>query len=101
LRLEFNLTYTNCHYYTYFKIYYIAGTNRYSMFQQWFHSQICKAWVHLVLSDFDEKSNFEWSGQRRGNYFWTGGVGGKTGNAKLMGSLSNLDRVFVPEISVL
>jgi len=27
--------------------------------------------------------------------------GGKTGNAKLMGSLSNLDRVFVPEISVI
>jgi len=27
--------------------------------------------------------------------------GGKTGNAKLMGSLSNLDRVFVPEISIL
>jgi len=26
---------------------------------------------------------------------------GKTGNAKLMGSLSNLDRVFDPEISVL
>jgi len=26
---------------------------------------------------------------------------GKTGNAKLIGSLSNLDRVFVPEISVL
>jgi len=25
----------------------------------------------------------------------------KNGNAKLMGSLSNLDRVFVPEISVL
>jgi len=29
------------------------------------------------------------------------GQGGKTGNAKLMGSLSNLDRFFVPEISVL
>jgi len=29
------------------------------------------------------------------------GQGGKTGDAKLMGSLSNLDRVFVPEISAL
>jgi len=29
------------------------------------------------------------------------GGGGKTRNAKLMGSLLNLDRVFVPEISVL
>jgi len=38
--------------------------------------------------------------QWRGNYFWTG-EGGKIGNAKLMGPLSNLDRVFVPEISVL
>jgi len=37
--------------------------------------------------------------QWRGNYFWT--EEGKTGNAKMMGSLSNLDRVFVPEISVL
>jgi len=27
--------------------------------------------------------------------------GGETGNAKLMRSLSNLDRVFVPEISLL
>jgi len=37
--------------------------------------------------------------QWRGNYFWTGG-GGKTGNAKLMESLSNLDRVFVPKLMV-
>jgi len=29
------------------------------------------------------------------------GQGIKTGNAKLMGSLSNLARVFIPEISVL
>jgi len=29
------------------------------------------------------------------------GLRGKIGNDKLMGSLSNLDRVFVPEISVL
>jgi len=29
------------------------------------------------------------------------GRGGKTGNAKLMGSLSNLDCVFVPETSIL
>jgi len=35
-----------------------------------------------------------------GTMFGQGG-GGKTGNAKLMRSLSNLDRVFVPEISVL
>jgi len=55
----------------------------------------------IVLNKLFACSQLElttWGASRAGTIFGQGR--GKTGNAKLMGSLSNLDRVFVPEISV-
>jgi len=60
--------------------------------------------THCNYFNIERKKIVVWnisvvSTQWRGNYFWTGEE--KTENAKVMESLSNLDHVFVPELSVL